>query len=272
MARYHINPKTGRPNICRAQTPERCEYAKDGQIPEHYDTKNDALKAYVDSMNDKIVGTCSSRDAADNARLDSLRAFRNLTRGGLRYNSFSREDGKGLLRAADDNDTQAFDAIAKKRSQSKEGSWNNGSRKNPEFQKNLSMALRDNRSSNGMLATSDSGRKVMGIARALIDRCESDWWIEDGNYLADEYGEGVAESYVAGNDRDMAYNTFLLAGHTRDSIEVESGFGDSQESLDFASEKYREARELLIAFRGKDFVNEVEEYYDWDLREKTVKS
>lgn len=266
MARYHINPKTGRPNICRAQTPERCEYAKDGQIPEHYDTKNDALKAYVDSMNDKIVGTYSSRDAADNARLDSLRAFRNLTRGGLWYNSFSREDGKDLLRAADDNDTQAFDAIVQRNARRvKKEAGTTDRAKDPEFQKNLFMALRDNRSGDGMLASSDSGRKVIGIARALIDRCESDWWVEDGDYLADEYGEGIAESYVNGNDRDMAYDTFLLAGHTRDDIEVEPGFKDSQESYDFASEKYREARELLIAFRGKDFVNEIEEDKGWEL-------
>ena len=58
--RYHINPKTGRPNICHAKTPERCIYAKDGQIPEHYDTKEDAREAYAKSMASEILPTASA--------------------------------------------------------------------------------------------------------------------------------------------------------------------------------------------------------------------
>ena len=52
--RYHINPDTGRPNICRAQTPERCEYAKGEDIPEHYDTKEGAREAYAKSMSGRV--------------------------------------------------------------------------------------------------------------------------------------------------------------------------------------------------------------------------
>ena len=58
--RYHINPKTGRPNICRAQTPERCEYAKGDDIPEHYDTKEEAREAYAKSMSDQTVSTVTA--------------------------------------------------------------------------------------------------------------------------------------------------------------------------------------------------------------------
>ena len=59
MARYHINPETGRPNICSAKTPERCIYAKDGEIPEHYDTKEEAREAYAKSMAAHVTVTHS---------------------------------------------------------------------------------------------------------------------------------------------------------------------------------------------------------------------
>ena len=57
--RYHINPDTGRPNICSAKTPERCIYAKDGEIPEHYDTKEEAREAYAKSMAAHVTVTHS---------------------------------------------------------------------------------------------------------------------------------------------------------------------------------------------------------------------
>lgn len=46
---YHINPETGRPNQCTA-TVRSCKYATDGQIPEHYETKQDARDAYEKTM------------------------------------------------------------------------------------------------------------------------------------------------------------------------------------------------------------------------------
>lgn len=46
---YHINPETGRPNQCTASV-RSCKYAVDGQIPEHYDSKEDAKKAYEQTM------------------------------------------------------------------------------------------------------------------------------------------------------------------------------------------------------------------------------
>jgi len=47
--KYHINPTTGNPNQCTA-TVRGCAYAKDDMIPEHYDTKDDAKKAYEKQM------------------------------------------------------------------------------------------------------------------------------------------------------------------------------------------------------------------------------
>lgn len=49
MTKYHINPKTMRPNQCTA-TVRGCAYAKDNMIPEHYDTKEQARAAAEETM------------------------------------------------------------------------------------------------------------------------------------------------------------------------------------------------------------------------------
>lgn len=57
--RYHINPDTGRPNICRAQTPERCEYAQNGEVPEHYNSKEEARAGYEKQMAAELLPSAS---------------------------------------------------------------------------------------------------------------------------------------------------------------------------------------------------------------------
>lgn len=52
MSRYHINPKTGNANICRANF-GNCPYEKD-DFAEHYDTKQEAQKAYEKHMENPI--------------------------------------------------------------------------------------------------------------------------------------------------------------------------------------------------------------------------
>lgn len=47
MTRYHVNPESGRPNICRAKI--RCDFAVDGQEPPHFESKADA-KAYGETL------------------------------------------------------------------------------------------------------------------------------------------------------------------------------------------------------------------------------
>lgn len=47
MTRYHVNPETGRPNICRAKI--RCDFAVDGQEPPHFESKADA-KVYAEKI------------------------------------------------------------------------------------------------------------------------------------------------------------------------------------------------------------------------------
>lgn len=49
---YHINPKTGNANICRAQL-GKCPYEKD--LADHYDTKDEAQQAYEKIWKNKLV-------------------------------------------------------------------------------------------------------------------------------------------------------------------------------------------------------------------------
>lgn len=41
---YHVNPETGRPNLCAA-TVRECAFAQDGEVPVHYENKSDAKAA-----------------------------------------------------------------------------------------------------------------------------------------------------------------------------------------------------------------------------------
>jgi len=52
--KYHINPETGNPSICTASARD-CRYAKNGVTPEHYETKEEAMKTY-ESKTEKELG------------------------------------------------------------------------------------------------------------------------------------------------------------------------------------------------------------------------
>ena len=52
--RYHISPKTGNPNICRAKTPESCPVSQNTEgVVEHFESKADARKAFEKHMEEK---------------------------------------------------------------------------------------------------------------------------------------------------------------------------------------------------------------------------
>lgn len=55
--RFHINPETGRPNICRAKTPEGCSYFGE----DHYDSREEAQAAYERSQEDNLLQKPVSR-------------------------------------------------------------------------------------------------------------------------------------------------------------------------------------------------------------------
>lgn len=47
MAMYHMNPGTGEPGLCQAQSPERCWYFRAGEPPvPHYPSVAEARAAY----------------------------------------------------------------------------------------------------------------------------------------------------------------------------------------------------------------------------------
>lgn len=55
--KYHVNPETGRPNICRAKTPESCLYydSKTSTEAPHFDTK-EAARTHAEKELDKEHG------------------------------------------------------------------------------------------------------------------------------------------------------------------------------------------------------------------------
>lgn len=55
MTRYHVNPESGRPNICRAQI--RCDFAVDGQEPPHFETKAEAKVYAEEKMTEEYGAT-----------------------------------------------------------------------------------------------------------------------------------------------------------------------------------------------------------------------
>lgn len=57
VARYHINPETGRPGVCRAKTPDACQFAKDGVVPEHYNSESEARAGYEKQQEHNTVKT-----------------------------------------------------------------------------------------------------------------------------------------------------------------------------------------------------------------------
>jgi len=48
MTRYHVNPESGRPNICKAKI--KCDFAVDGQEPPHFNNKEEARNYAEKSM------------------------------------------------------------------------------------------------------------------------------------------------------------------------------------------------------------------------------
>lgn len=71
--RYHISPKTGNPNICRAKTAESCPISKnDDGVVEHFETKEEARDAYERHMEEKA----KTEAAAEKLRKEKIREER----------------------------------------------------------------------------------------------------------------------------------------------------------------------------------------------------
>ena len=59
MTKYHINPETGRTNICRAVN--NCAFSKNGESVEHYDSKEEAQTAFEKQNSKKIINSIEKR-------------------------------------------------------------------------------------------------------------------------------------------------------------------------------------------------------------------
>lgn len=77
--KYHISPETGRPNQCTA-TVRGCKYSENGEIPDHYETKEEAREAYAKKM-DAEVGAVKSfkKDSRGRVNIPEFPSFNSAT-------------------------------------------------------------------------------------------------------------------------------------------------------------------------------------------------
>lgn len=59
MQKYHINPETGRANICRAV--KNCAFSNNGESVEHYDSKEEAQSAFEKQNSKKTINSIEKR-------------------------------------------------------------------------------------------------------------------------------------------------------------------------------------------------------------------
>ena len=99
MAKYHVNPKTNRPNICRARSESTCPLKVQGA--EHFDNKDDAQKHAESLLSKKNnIMKSASKNSANNENSDS------------NENTVDFEVDKEFSSAQDFIDSKNFDYIA----------------------------------------------------------------------------------------------------------------------------------------------------------------
>lgn len=75
--RLHINPETGKSNPCNPKNTGICKYAEDGVNPPHYDSKEEAEKAYEEIANKKF-GATKSLSKSDISKIEKNFAFKSM--------------------------------------------------------------------------------------------------------------------------------------------------------------------------------------------------
>lgn len=102
MAKYHVNPKTNRPNICRARSESTCPLKVQGA--EHFDNKADAQKHAETLLSEKNnIMKSASKNSANNG--NSVNNVNN-------ENTVDFEVDKEFSNAQDFIDSKNFDYIA----------------------------------------------------------------------------------------------------------------------------------------------------------------
>lgn len=84
---FHINPETGEPGPCRATI--QCRF---GDNTEHYESPEDARDAYEIRMNEELIRSLQSKNAALTERLES-RKFSESELRDIGYGRFDNGDG-----------------------------------------------------------------------------------------------------------------------------------------------------------------------------------
>lgn len=80
MARYHINPKTMAPGVCKAKTPENCRFKEDnGDSTPHYNTPKEAAEAAEKKL-EEVYKSVETFKAESNNPLSSGTVERTITK------------------------------------------------------------------------------------------------------------------------------------------------------------------------------------------------
>lgn len=104
MTLYHVNPETGRPNICRAKTPEGCLYynAETGVEAPHFNSKEEA-RAYVEGEMNKELGetkSLSKKETSEKPEKINYNLMKKFEKLEKEYEDFPKRFHKKNLRVA----------------------------------------------------------------------------------------------------------------------------------------------------------------------------
>ena len=260
--RYHINPDTGRPNICRAQTPERCEYAKGEDIPEHYDTKEGAREAYAKSMSGSLVNTTSSASQIpyDPMRLKSLRYV-----GALSDASWAPIIGSyeswDYLEALAKKDADMLDSAIASTIGSLNQTMEEKALRSPEVRRYVRIAQRDNGEDRGApFVVSDGEQTVLESTYSAFGTTLGSGDVTNGEDLAARHVPGVVESALRGNRFEMTERAFNFTctayNHTP---------GNARETRKNLAKEYHRIREQFVKLWDEDYVSEKERELELEI-------
>lgn len=109
MARYHINPNN-QVSECRARTPDGCRFAQNGQIPPHYNSKEEAYRQ-VEKIEEKkygLISTISTKSTQEEEDSVSLANFASSDRLSLARERVLVLSANGLLGSQEFRKEQGF--------------------------------------------------------------------------------------------------------------------------------------------------------------------
>lgn len=116
--KYHVNPETGRVNICRASK-KLCDFAVDGVEPKHYDNKADAKIGAENMLSNEYGGSFEKVSKKSRQEEDYKDGAEDGLRGGLDpdallsnsyvHDEWDRGYVEALQKASDEKSKSSFD-------------------------------------------------------------------------------------------------------------------------------------------------------------------